>query len=68
MTWVSLFQYGTAIALGAAWLLLTVAAVRRIGRRGLWLLLTAPLFVAAWYVLEFGGLMVGCIRNSGAGC
>jgi hypothetical protein len=68
LNWVTIYQYGTAIALGAAWLMLTLTAVRRRGWQGFWLLLTAPLFAVAWYVLEFGALVYGCMRLSGAGC
>jgi len=68
VTWVTLYQYGTAIALGAICFFMTVSEVRRRRWRGLWVLLTAPLFVAAWYALEFGALVYGCMRISGAGC
>jgi hypothetical protein len=68
VNWAILYQVGTAIALAMVLFWMTTRAVRRIGRRGLWLLSTAPLFVIAWYVLELGALVYGCVRLSGAGC
>ena len=68
MSWVVVYQYGTAVALCGALLVLVAQRVRREHWRGLRFLVIAPLSVVAWYLLEFCALAYGCVRLNGAGC
>lgn len=68
MDGVAVYQWGTGALAVAGSAFVSIRGVRRRGWRGLWWLLTAPVFVVAWYALEFGALVYGCVRLSGAGC
>jgi hypothetical protein len=60
------FALSLLALIGLGWLAVVVLMVRRLGRRGWWLLLSAPLVAVAWIAATYGAGRLAALAMGGA--